>query len=79
MPLDQAVSSPRFHHQWLPDRIMIEKETLDTNTILALKAMGHNFHRVTSIAKVKAIHVLPDGKLHGAADPRNTDDDAKGY
>lgn len=79
MPIDQAVSSPRFHHQWLPDRIMIEEGQLDSTKINALKAMGHNFHSVKSIAKVKAIHVREDGKLHGAADPRNSDDDAKGY
>jgi gamma-glutamyltranspeptidase/glutathione hydrolase len=31
------------------------------------------------MAVIKAIHRLEDGRLHGVGDPRNPDDDAKGY
>lgn len=79
MPLDQAVSSGRFHHQWLPDQILMEQNALPDTTVEALKAKGHQFQSAKAIAVVKAIMRLPDGRLHGAADPRNPDDDARGF
>jgi len=41
LPLDQAVSAPRVHHQWRPDAIQAEPGALDEATIAALKALGH--------------------------------------
>lgn len=79
MPLDEAVAAKRFHHQWLPDQIMVEAGGFSPELRSGLEARGHTLHEVQSIAKVKAIEVLPDGRLQGVADPRNTDDDAKGY
>lgn len=79
LPLDQAVAAGRFHHQWLPDMIAIEKDQLSSDVVDSLQAMGHQFRTVNRMAVIKAIQVLPDGKLHGAGDPRNPDDDAKGY
>lgn len=79
MPLDEAVNAKRFHHQWLPDQILIEKGTFSEGIKQELIDLGHEIKEVDYIAKVKAIHRLPDGRLHGAADPRNLDDDAKGY
>ena len=38
----QAVTTtPRFHHQWLPDVISAENGALDPATVSALQAMGH--------------------------------------
>lgn len=79
MDLEAAVNAKRFHHQWLPDQILMEKGTFNETTIQELKDLGHQINEVDYIAKVKAIHRLPDGRLQGAADPRNQDDDAKGY
>ncbi|GJM31372.1 MAG: gamma-glutamyltransferase [Saprospiraceae bacterium] len=79
MSLDQAVNVKRFHHQWLPDQILMEEGTLDTATQEALAAKGHQFHEVGAIAVVKAIQKLPDGRLQGVGDARNADDDAKGF
>jgi len=79
MDLEQAIAARRFHHQWLPDHIMIEKEKMPIQLINKLKEKGHNFREVDFIGKVKAIHRLPNGRLHGVGDPRNGDDDAKGY
>lgn len=79
MTLEEAVNAKRFHHQWLPDQIMIEKGALDETVKQELMELGHQLNEVEYIAKVKAIHCLPDGRLHGVADPRNLDDDAKGY
>ena len=79
MDLEQAVNAGRFHHQWLPDQILVEKEAIVDSTRTALKAMGHQFKEVDRMAVIKAIHKLPNGKLHGVSDFRNPDDDVEGY
>ncbi len=79
MNLEDAVTAKRFHHQWLPDEIMIEKNTLDDATRQALEKMGHQFREVDRIAQIKAILKLPDGTLQGVADFREPDATARGY
>lgn len=79
MSLDEAVDAKRFHHQWLPDRILIEEGAFDQSTMDSLKQKGHQFHEVSAMAVIKAIQRLPDGHLQGVGDARNPDDDAKGY
>jgi Gamma-glutamyltransferase len=74
MPLDQAVSAPRMHHQWLPDLLRFEgaadpqyREALDT-----LRAMGHNVspERVEQ-GDAHSIWIDPaTGTYHGVADDR---------
>lgn len=78
-PLDQAVNAPRFHHQWLPDEIMAEPGAMNQATRQTLTAKGHSIREVEAIAVVKAIVRTKDGKIHGAGDPRDPDDDARGY
>ncbi len=78
MTVSEAVSAPRFHHQWLPDIIAIEKDAIEKSSRAKLEAIGHTLKDRGHIGRVEAILVGPDGKLHGAADPRG-DDDAKGY
>jgi gamma-glutamyltranspeptidase/glutathione hydrolase len=41
MPLGEAVSAPRIHHQWLPDEVQVEPFGLDAATAAALEARGH--------------------------------------
>jgi gamma-glutamyltranspeptidase/glutathione hydrolase len=79
MDIDEAVAAPRFHHQWLPDEIWVEKDAIDTLEREKLWKMGHKLTPKERMALVKAVLVLPDGKLHGAGDPRNSDDHAQGY
>ncbi|MGB4840474.1 MAG: gamma-glutamyltransferase [Saprospiraceae bacterium] len=78
MDADQAVQSPRFHHQWLPDVIMLEKDAIQPSERKIMQDIGHTFKDREQIGRVEAIVVGSDGKLHGAADRRG-DDDAKGY
>ncbi|MBK7222668.1 MAG: gamma-glutamyltransferase [Saprospiraceae bacterium] len=73
-----AVARPRFHHQWLPDSIQVEKGGLSDTVIAQLKTKGHGFKFRKPYGRVEAIYVTPDGKLHGGADPRG-DDHAAGY
>ena len=73
MDIDQAVNSPRFHHQWYPDEIKMEKGIAkDSNLVLQLKAMGHQLNFVSSMNRVDAV-VLKRNKLFGGADKRGDD------
>lgn len=78
MGMQEAVSAGRFHHQWLPDEIVFEKEGIAPETIRQLEEMGHKLRVRSPIGRVDAILVLPDGRLEGGADPRG-DDTAKGH
>ncbi len=73
MTMNEAVQAPRFHHQWLPDRIQVEKDCLDPATREKLTDMGHTIKDRGAIGRVEAILVLPDGQLEGAADRRGDD------
>ena len=70
MDIRQAVAAPRVHHQWLPDRLNVERWGLDTLTIAELKRRGHQIQERSDWGNANAIVVLPDGSLEGAADPR---------
>ncbi|MCB0521648.1 MAG: gamma-glutamyltransferase [Saprospiraceae bacterium] len=79
MDLNEAVQAPRFHHQWLPDIINCETDAIDTLARQQLWAMGHTLKNVDRMALIKAIEVLPDGRLQGVGDSRHEDDAAAGY
>ena len=79
LPADEAVDAGRFHHQWLPDQIRVEEDALPEATIQALRDLGHEVEVRGKMAVIKAIQVLPDGRLHAVADGRNPDDDVAGY
>jgi len=78
MTLRQAVDTGRFHHQWLPDHISYEKNTLDSTTLLKLTKIGHTLIPRYSIGRVNAVMILPDGRKAGGADWRGNNV-ASGY
>jgi gamma-glutamyltranspeptidase/glutathione hydrolase len=66
-----AINAPRFHHQWLPDRVLIERSFPDSLES-ALNARGHATHRVGHMGIVNAIAIDPvTGERLGAADARH--------
>jgi gamma-glutamyltranspeptidase/glutathione hydrolase len=66
-----AINAPRFHHQWLPDRILMESE-FPAALESALNARGHHTKRLARIGLVNAIGIDPQtGERLGAADPRD--------
>ncbi|MEM7574340.1 MAG: gamma-glutamyltransferase [Bacteroidota bacterium] len=79
MPIDSAIRAARFHHQWLPDSVLVEPSAFSPRVRAELEALGHGFKSVNSMAVIKAVQVLEDGRLQAAGDPRNPDDDVAGY
>jgi gamma-glutamyltranspeptidase / glutathione hydrolase len=73
----QAVNLPKFHHQWLPDRIDVEQNFPDS-TVTALKKMGYSIVKRQQIGRCEVIKVLENGHFEAVADNRG-DDSADGY
>ncbi len=78
MGMQEAVDSKKFHHQWLPDAIIIEKNTLSQENINLLKEKGHSFIERNSIGRMDCILIKDDKTLEGGADKRG-DNVALGY
>lgn len=67
-----AVDAPRIHHQWMPDRITMEKG-ISPDTIEALKARGHDARYEAGPVTAEVEMILIDGGwLQGAGDPRRS-------
>lgn len=79
MTMQEAVNAPRFHHQWLPDRILLEQDRFDRETINELEEIGHSIEFRPNWGRVDAVLVKPDSTLEGAADYLRGDDYANGY
>ena len=71
MDIKQAVNAPRFHHQWLPDHISVEKGRFDELTLGALRDMGHQINERDKIGQVNAIYIDPYGKKTAVGDDRS--------
>lgn len=76
MGIQDAVNQPRFHHQWLPDTLYLER-AFPAETERDLRARGYSVERRGSIGEVAAI-LAENGWLEGAADPR-VEGKASGY
>jgi gamma-glutamyltranspeptidase/glutathione hydrolase len=71
MDAQAAINAPRFHHQWLPDEILME-EDFPESTEKALQARGFAVKRRGHIGLVNAIGIdAKSGERLGAADPRD--------
>jgi gamma-glutamyltranspeptidase/glutathione hydrolase len=73
MNMQEAVEYPRFHHQWMPDKITAEPKRFSDEQLNRLQMKGYNFSPVSAIGLVEGILVLPSGKLQGGADSRGDD------
>jgi gamma-glutamyltranspeptidase / glutathione hydrolase len=78
MDAQAAINAPRFHHQWLPDQIVMEK-FFPPELEEQLKARGYSIKVHNHIGLVNAIGIDPKtAERCGAADPRD-DGAAIGY
>jgi gamma-glutamyltranspeptidase/glutathione hydrolase len=79
MDVREAVTSPRFHHQWMPDELVLEGWGFSADTIDKLNAAGYKSAARGHIGECQAIETDPNtGWRFGAADPRG-DGKAVGY
>jgi gamma-glutamyltranspeptidase/glutathione hydrolase len=78
-----AVDAPRMHHQWLPDRIVVERGALAAEQKTALERKGHvvaerplpGRHEGATQGSAQVILVI-DGKAQGGADRKRSPDSA---
>lgn len=80
MGMQEAVNAPRFHHQWLPDEILMEPQKFSRKTINTLKKKGYQINEKDApiIGRVDGILKLKDGTYEAGADYRG-DDTAIGF
>ena len=73
---NDAVNKPKFHHQLLPDEIMVENNFPDS-VIAELQKMGYTIHKRGAIGRTELIKI--DGKSMEAVGDGRGDDAAEGY
>jgi len=83
MDVAEAVAAPRIHHQWLPDRINLEKNATAPEVLKLLESYGHTVRVSESTrSQGRAMGILVEPKTGirtGASDPRDGDGAAIGY
>ena len=77
MNAQEAVDAGRIHHQWLPDRLSVERFGFSADTLKALRAMGHDVVEGGGQGADQVI-VVKDGMLEGGNDHRAPDGGAAG-
>lgn len=78
MNMQAAVAAKKFHHQWLPDEVYVEKDAIDSLSTKRLEAKGYKIINRGAIGRVDAILRTKWGAYQAGADPRG-DDTALGY
>ncbi|MNX29511.1 Gamma-glutamyltranspeptidase precursor [compost metagenome] len=71
--MQSAVNAKKFHHQWLPDTLYVEKGALDSVTTLELINKGYPILERGPIGRVDAILKTKWGYYQGGADKRGDD------
>lgn len=67
-----SVNAPKFHHQWLPETIAVEKG-FPESTIKALESKNYKFDRINQIGKTEMIVINENGNATAVADGRGDD------
>ncbi len=77
MNATDAVNKPKFHHQWLPDQVDVEKD-FPADVRLLLQQMGYKINERKPWSRTELIKHRTGETYEAAADSRG-DDDAEGY
>ena len=75
MDIQSAINAPRFHHQWLPEKIEFENGVFDEVSMKKLQEKGYDIKQdyVRVIGRVDAILLSKNGVITTGADPRGDD------
>lgn len=75
MSMQEAVNAARFHHQWLPDRVVFEPNRFSDSLLDSLRNMGHTIEEKYTriLGKVDAILIDPEMGISTGADSRGDD------
>jgi gamma-glutamyltranspeptidase/glutathione hydrolase len=80
MTIAESIEAGRIHHQWLPDRTLIEQHGLSPDTIKLYEELGHNVRRVGTIGSAMGVfHDRENDVFLGASDSRAEDGAAVSY
>ena len=77
MNAEEAVNRPKFHHQWYPDEIYVERD-FPKNVRDRLEQAGYKVVQRGQIGRTEVIRILENGKIEAVADKRG-EDAAAGY
>lgn len=69
---NMAVNAPKFHHQWLPESVMIENN-FPENTVSALGKLNYKFENAGQIGRTELIVIDEKGNATAVADGRGDD------
>jgi len=79
MNVQDAIDFPRFHHQWQPDRLSLERG-ISPDTVALLKARGHDVDYSDDVVLAQVAAIVSDGGwLQGGSDGRSAAGKASGY
>src|SRR5262249_46225846 len=71
MNVQDAVDAPRFHHQWLPDKLSVERG-ISPDTVAILKSRGYDVDNAAGVVLAQVAAIVNDGGwLQGASDGRS--------
>ncbi|HUV14742.1 MAG TPA: gamma-glutamyltransferase, partial [Acidobacteriota bacterium] len=77
--IQEAVDAPRYHHQWIPDVIRVEKGGFSVQVQAALRRKGYQIELRDQIGDAHCIMIEPETGIYlGAPDPRS-ESKASGY
>ncbi len=79
MTMQEAVDAKKFHHQWLPDEVILEEKSFSEQLQKQLAAYGHTISYAPTLGRMDCVLVLPNGTLEGGADYTRGDNRAIGY
>ena len=72
MNIADATNQPRMHHQWYPDKLLVEAG-YGPDTIRLLEKRGHTVDVQGSVATSLQTVAYREGLFRGASDPRRPD------
>jgi gamma-glutamyltranspeptidase/glutathione hydrolase len=72
MSLVDALAAPRFHHQWKPNELRLERNGFAPAVVEKLKDLGYAVRDVTALGTLHALERFPEtGRVQGVPDPRS--------